>query len=365
MPANLTPQYHEAERRYKEARTSAEKQKALRGMLAIIPKHKGTEKIVADLRRKLSKLQEEIEAERRHKSGGPSPGHVKSEGAGQVVLLGAANAGKSSLLGALTHAHPKIAPYPFTTREPQAGMMDFEDTQVQLVDTPAVSAEFMEPWMGELLRHADRTLLVCDLASDSVLDDLEVLVRRLAERQVRLRPPAPPDPEAAPAVAASGADAGHGAPPAFESPAAARDQTDTRLASVETLVAANKADAAGAAERLLLLHEVLHQALGVGEEDVVAVSAQTGAGLETLRRALFASLRVIRVYTKMPGRKPEQERPFVLPRGATVIDLARVIHRDMAESLQFARLWGSSRFDGQTVQRDQELQDGDVVELHV
>lgn len=335
MPANLTPQYFEAERRYKEARTAMEKVEALRGMLAIMPKHKGTEKLQADLRRRLAKHQEEVEVERQHKGGAhASPGFVKREGAGQVALVGAANAGKSSLVAALTHAHPKIAPYPFTTHEPQAGMMAFEDVQVQLVDTPAVSTEYLEAWMPELVRRADRALLVANLGSDALLEELEAVVQPLAGRQVRLQ--AEPVPE-----------------------------EERGTGPVETLVAATQCDAAGAAERLDVLREALAATLpGLPETRLAVVSAATGEGLAGLRQTLFAALRVIRVYTKLPGHKPDHERPFVLPRQATVIDLARAVHRDMAEGLQYARLWGSGRFEGQTVQRDHELQDRDIVELH-
>jgi hypothetical protein len=334
VPANLTPQYFEAERRYKEARTSAEKIKALRGMLAIMPKHKGTEKLQADLRRKLSKLQEEIEAEHHAHRGGAHGGlgHVKREGAGQVVLVGAPNAGKSSLVAALTHAHPKVAPYPFTTHDPLAGMMSFEDVQVQLVDTPAVSVDYFESWMPELVRNSDRVLWVADLGSDALLEDIDAVVRALASHELRLR-------------AAGHADIAPG------------------NGVLETLVAAGKLDAPGAADRLELLRDEVHEVVG-GDVPILAVSAESGEGLETLRRTVYESLRVIRVYTKIPGHKPDHDRPFVLPRGATVLDLARAVHRDIAASLQFARLWGSSRFEGQTVQQDQPLQDGDVVELH-
>ncbi|MFQ5601312.1 MAG: GTPase, partial [Candidatus Krumholzibacteriia bacterium] len=299
MPANLTPQYLEAERRFKEAGTAAEKLKALRHMMAVIPKHKGTEKLRADLRRRLSRIHEEIETERRRKSGGrPSPGHVPREGAGQVVLLGAPNCGKSSLVAALTNARPKIAAYPFTTHEPQSGMMGFEDVHVQLVDTPAVSAEFMEPWLSELVRNADRALLVADLGNDALLEDLETLFRRLGERRVSLVP-------------LGGVTEG--------------GESDC----IETLVAANQSDRPGAAERLELLREMLAELLGAALPGAVlhVVSATAGEGLGELRKALFDALRVVRVYTKTPGHQPDFERPFTLPRGSTVMDLAQIIHK--------------------------------------
>ena len=355
MPANLTPQYLEAERRFKESTTPAEKMKALRHMMAVIPKHKGTEKMRAELRRKLSRLQDDVETERRRKGGGrASPGHVQHEGAGQIALVGAPNAGKSSLLAALTAARPKIAPYPFTTLEPQSGMMDFEDVQVQLVDTPAISGEFMEAWLPEVVRHADRALLVADLGSDALLDELEVVCKRLAERRVFLVPP----------LAANDADEEEeaeetprpGVPPDAEEP----DQD-----RIETLVAANQSDRPGAQDRLELLREVLPGLLGapLPESALHVVSATTAVGLDVLRRALFDSLRIVRVYTKAPGHKPDREKPFVLPRGATIVDLAENIHRDVATTLRGARVWGSALFDGQMVQRDHVLQDGDIVEI--
>ncbi len=352
MPANLTPQYLEAEQRFKQAATTADKIKALRHMMAVIPKHKGTEKIRAELRRKLSRLQDEVETERRKKSGGRGdPGHVPHEGAGQVALLGPPNAGKSSLLAALTAAHPKIAPYPFTTLEPQAGMMQFEDVHVQLVDTPAVSGEFMEPWLPELVRRADRVLLVADLGSDTLLDDVETVWKRLTGARVHLVPLAA-DHDAADADETAG-----------EAPAETGQEESE---SVEMLIVANQSDRDGADDRLALLRDMLAGFLDASavDETLHVVSAASGAGLEALRRAVFASLRVVRVYTKAPGHKPDLARPFVVPRGSNVLDLAEIIHRDIAAHLKSARIWGSGRFDGQTVQRDHVLQDRDIIEIH-
>ena len=349
MPANLTPQYLDAEQRFKAAETLADKLSALRHMMAVIPKHKGTEKLRAELRRKLSRLQDEIEAARSRKGGGrPEPGHVPHEGAGQIALVGAPNSGKSSLLAALTGAHPKIADYPFTTLEPQCGMMDFEDVQIQLVDTPGVSREFVEPWLSELVRRADRVALVVDLGSDTVLEDTEVLFAWLRERRVRLVVP-------------------HG----DAEPDEAREETTMAGASqeyddIEAHVVANRCDLAGAADRLELVREILDTGLGtpLTSDALHVVSATTRAGLDVLPRALFEALRIVRVYTKTPGNKPDHEKPFVLLHGATVLDLAETIHKDIAASLKFARLWGSGRFDGQAVQRDHVLEDRDIVEIH-
>jgi ribosome-interacting GTPase 1 len=329
MPANLTPQYKEAEERFRRAVGHDEKLAALREMLAILPKHKGTEKIHADLRRRLAKLEEEGEHQRRAGARRFDPGHVEREGAGQWILLGPPNAGKSALLKALTHAHPEVAPYPFTTRLPQPGMMPFEDVQVQLVDTPALSDQHSESYLPNMIRSADGVVLVLDLAAGDIESALAA-GRALLDR-ARVSPVGQPS---APEVSSL-----HVVRP--------------------VIVVANKSDLDpdGAFEALA------REVASAGPRFFV-VSAERGTGLEPLRRALFEQLGRIRIYAKEPGKKPDRERPFVLPRGATVHDLARAVHKEIAERLRYARIWGSARFDGQQVDREHALVDRDVVELH-
>jgi ribosome-interacting GTPase 1 len=329
MPANLTPDYKAAEQRFRQATSHEEKLEGLRDMIALLPKHKGTEKLLADLRKKLSKLEEE--REHAAKSGGhrAEPGHVRREGAGQWVLLGPPNAGKSALLKALTHAHPQVADYPFTTRAPLPGMMAFEDVQVQLVDTPAVAPGHTEPYLVNLAHHADGVLLVLDVTAD----DVEPAARALFEllERARIWPAARPLP----------ADA---------SPLLARRPVH---------VLGNKADLDDGT-----FAELAREAVG-RDLPFHAVSAERGDGLTPLREVLFRELHRVRVYSKEPGHPPDRGRPFVLPEGATVHDLARAVHAELAERLKFARLWGShARFDGQQVDRHHVLGDGDVVELH-
>jgi hypothetical protein len=330
MPANLTAQYKTAEERYRRAVTHEEKGDALREMLALLPKHKGTEKLQADLRKRLSKLEDEDAHAARSAHRGPDPGHVKREGAGQWVLVGPPNAGKSSLLAALTHAHPEIAEYPFTTRVPQPGMMPFEDVQVQLVDTPAVAAGHVESWLPNLVHGADGVLLVLDPTADD-LDDAWRALGELLER-ARVWPKARPlPPDASPLVVRR-----------------------------PVVVLANRADEDADGTFAALARET------VGPElPFLAVSAATGAGLDALRPLLFAELHRIRVHTKEPGHPPDLGRPFVLAEGATVEALAALVHQDLAARLKFARIWGRhARFDGQQVDRHHVLADGDVVELH-
>jgi ribosome-interacting GTPase 1 len=331
MPANLTAQYKAAEERYRQATQHDEKLEALREMLALLPKHKGTEKLQGDLRKRIAKLEEEGEHVAKSGHHGPDPGHVKKEGAGQWVLLGPPNAGKSSLLKALTHAHPEIADYPFTTRLPQPGMMEFEDVLVQLVDTPAVAAGHTESWLPNLARNADGLLLVLDVTAD----DVEAAWRGLVELLDRARvwPRTRPVPQ----------------------------DVSPLVRQKPVLVLANKCEEDPDGTFAALARETVGESL-----PFLPVSAARGDGLADLRPLLFRELHRIRVHTKEPGHKADTGKPFVLPEGATVEDLARLVHQDLAARLKFARIWGShARFDGQQVDRHHALADGDVVELHV
>jgi len=329
VPANLTPQYHDAEERFKASRDPAEKLEALREMIALLPKHKGTEKMLADLRKRLSKLEEEAERPAR---GGPGHrveiGHVKREGAGQWVLLGPPNGGKSSLLAALTNAHPEVGDYPFTTRAPLPGMMAFEDAQVQLVDTPPVSVDHTEPYLVNLAHNADGLLLVFDVADDDAAESARLLFELLA--RARVWPRSRPIPRDAPPF----------------------------LLPKPVIVLGNKTEGDDGTFATLA-----REAIGV-DLPFFPVSALTGAGLDALREVLFRELRKIRVYGKEPGHKPDMDRPFVLPTGATIHDFALHVHKEIAERLKFARIWGHAKFDGQQVDRHHVLADKDVVELH-
>lgn len=328
MPANLTPQYKEAEARFRSAGTHDLKLEALREMLALLPKHKGTEKLYADLKKRLAKLEDEGAHTHRGAARHDDPGHVRHEGAGQWALIGPPNAGKSALLAALTHAHPEVAPYPFTTRVALAGMMPFEDVQVQLVDTPAVSPQHTESWMSNLVRHADGIVVVLDSTGDE-LESGVTAVRALFER-ARLWPRGAVLPPDAPAFAVQ------------RPVVAALSKCDL--------------DPDGA------LAELVREALDPSWR-AIRVSAR-GEGLEDFRRLLFGELGRIRVYAKQPGHAPDRIRPFVLPGGATVMDFARLVHQEIAERLKFARVWGHAAFEGQQVERGHALADGDVVELH-
>lgn len=328
MPANLTPQYHKAEAAYRQAETPQEELECLQIMLREIPKHKGTDKLQAELKAKIAK----VKAEAAKPAAGPSGKATKipKQGAGRIILLGSPNCGKSQLLAALTRASPEIAPYPFTTQTPMPGMMLFEDCPFQLIDTPPVTADFMEMSTVGLVRGADLVLLVVDLASDSLIEDTQAVIERFQGGKTRL-----------------GRETG-------------LDEEDVGVSYTMTLVCLNKCDAPDASDRLALLDEFLELPW-----DRIQVSATAGTGLEELRKQVFERLEIVRVYAKHPKEKEaDRSKPFAIRRGQTLVEVAEQVHRDMAASLRSARVWGTAVHDGTTVKPDYQPLDGDVVELH-
>jgi len=328
MPANLTPEYRKAEKEYRAAKTPQEKLVCLEHMLRVMPKHKGTDHLQADLKRRISRLREES-APKGGKSKRAPLFKVEKEGAGQIVLLGPPNTGKSRLVASLTNAPVNVAEYPFSTHVPQPGMTDFEDVQIQLVDTPPITADYMETWMPDTVRRADRALIVADLGDDNILDTLDVVLKRLSGVKIELGRDIPQNPEEI-----------------------------TRTYRPAALLA-NKSDLAGAAGRLEILREFYADRF-----DIWSVSARTGNGLDDIRRNLFDFLDIIRIFTKEPGRKPDLARPYTVPAGSTVIDLAVKVHREFEHTLKSARIWGSGKYDGIHVKRDHVLSDKDILELH-
>lgn len=331
MPANLTPEYEKAELRYRLAATNEERLSALREMLAAIPKHKGTEKMQADLKRRLSQLGKADQ--KFHHDKGPDPFHVPKSGAAQVVIIGPPNVGKSSLLAVTTHAEAKVADYPFTTTVPLPGMWHYQDVQLELVDTPPLLADHVPPGLLGTIRGADAVALMVE-AGSAALDQVEMVLGILKSRGLVLL--------SVPQNRLSSDDP-------FQRPG---------------LILVNKIDTAGV-EAIEILRNLYD--LPQGDQarlEVVGISTLARQGLDDLFARLWHLLARIRVYTKQPGRVPDLHKPFVVPVGATVADLALQIHRDLPERMKFARLWGHSRFEGQQVHKTEVLQDRDVVEIH-
>lgn len=340
VPANLSPEYKAAEATFRATREPGERLQCLREMLRTIPKHKGTEHLQADIKARIKDLGEQLEGGRKGGSHGGPALVIRPEGAAQIALLGPPNSGKSALHARLTGSAAAIAPYPFATRFPQPGMMPHEDIFFQLIDLPALAPEHPVPWIGSTLQTADAALLVVDLGEAASLEQLQAVRSILAGRRVTLT------------GRWSAADAAERQ--------AERSADDVFTVRLPTLLLGNKADlVADPAAELQTLRELADLPL-----PALAVSAETGRGLGELGPWLFASLGVVRVYTKVPGHAADRQRPFTLRRGQTVGDVARLVHRDLVGKLRYARLWGPSGFDGQTVGPEHRVADGDVVELH-
>jgi uncharacterized protein len=330
MPANLTQQYLKAEEEYRRAQSPDEELQCLQVMLRELPKHKGTDKLQAELKQKISKLKKEVEQQSK-KPGAKRAGlRIPRQGAGRVVIIGAPNAGKSQLLTALTRATPEVAPYPFTTREPIPGMMPWQDVMVQLLDTPPITRDVMDSNMQGLIRGAELVLLVADVGTDDGVEQLPEVVERLQDTKTRL------------------------------GRTSYLDEDDVGLSFTRTFLLLNKIDLPGFEERIRLLREFCPL-----DFEEFRISAATGAGLEALREAIYNAMDVVRVYTKSPTQKEaDYERPFTVRRGGTLLEIAELVHKDIARNLKFARVWGAGVHDGTVVKGDYVVQDKDVVELH-
>ena len=341
MPANLTPEYRAAEAAFRKAHDPRERLEHLREMLRVIPKHKGTDHLQADIKRRIKDLSEELEGPQRGGAARHGPVHVlRPEGAAQIMLVGPPNSGKSSLHARLTGSHAHVAPYPFTTQHPEPGMMAHEDVHFELVDLPAISPDHPVTWIAGALQTADACLLIVDLGEPSCVEQVQAVHAVLRSKRVTLT---------------ARWDAWN------NSSATSRDGDDDPFAlRLPALMVANKSDQIANIESEL---EVFRELTGC-IYPALAVSATTGHGLAAIGSWLFLNLGIVRVYTKTPGHPPDKNRPFTLRRGQTVENVARLVHKDVARALRYARVWGKSGFDGQQVGREHPLADGDVIELH-
>ena len=330
MPANLPPEYYKLKHELEAARTDEERLQLLEEMTRITPKHKGTEKVRADLRSRIAKLRK-ADGKKQSKRGHSY--HVPKQGAGQLVLIGTPNVGKSQIIASFTKAKPSVSPTPYTTQEPSVGMLAYENIQFQLVDTPPITQDFVQPWVFDLVRNADLVLLVVSLASDEILDQVEIVKSRLTEAKIQIA--------------------------GIEEPSDEEEGLSANFTKTVLLIA-NQADEEGATDRLEILDEFYSEEL-----QIYPLSAMTGEGLERLQEAVYAQLGISRVYTKSPAKPVDYEDPIVLPNGSRVIEAAMTLHKEFAQDFKSARIWGANWYDGQTVSRDDVVYDGDVLEFHV
>jgi ribosome-interacting GTPase 1 len=347
MPANLTADYRKAEEAFRRAREPRERLDCLREMLRTIPKHKGTDHLQADIKSRIKDLTEEL--------AGPSKGgkragpvhSIRAEGAAQIAMIGPPNSGKSSLHARLTGSKSEIGPYPLTTRLPIPGMLPFEDTHLQLIDLPPVSEDFMEPWIVNALQPADGALLVVDLSDPECVDQIPAVLTRLSEKKIYLLEQWP---GFEPVVKSS----------ANESVSAGDDaEIDPFRIELPTILVANKNDLDPDPEEVKILEELLGLRF-----PAIACSATTGQGCEQFGPLLFRGLKIARIYTKTPGKPFRRDKPYTVRAGQNVLDVARLVHKDFAQGLRYARVWGRDVFDGQQVGPEHVVTDGDIVELH-
>jgi len=325
MPANLPPQYFEAEKSFRLAKSPEGKIAALEEMLAIMPKHKGTDHLRAELRGRIAKLTQLATK----KSGVHRASMtIEKEGAAQVAVIGLPNAGKSQLVAGITNASPTVAEYPFTTQTATPGMMEFENIQIQLIDTPPLASPSIEWWLRHMLIRADALLIVVDL-NDVPLTQMEDITAILEKTRIVIGERKAEEPS-------------------------------TILYQKKALIIGNKLDLDNASENYTSLKNKYE-----GQLPVMAISAKEGTGLEELRREIYQMLDIIRVYTKTPRQKPDFNDPIIIKRGSTLEDAAAEVHKDFAHKLKYARIWGSGKHDGLMVKRDHILEDGDVIELHL
>ena len=326
MPANLPPQYFEAEKKLRTAKTTTDKIMALEEMLAIMPKHKGTDKLRADLRHRIAK---QVEASDKKAATQRASMLIEKEGAAQIVVIGLPNAGKSQLVSSITNASPTVAEYPFTTRAATPGMMEFENIQIQLIDTPPLTGESTEWWLVNTIRRADALLMVVDL-TDAPLAQMEAITAQLERMRIGL------------------------------GEETAEAEPDVVLSQKKALIVGNKIDLDNTSTNYQALLSKYGEQL-----PVVTISAKEGNGLEELKLKIYQMLDIIRVYTKAPGKKPDYTEPIVIKRGSKLEDAAAQVHKDFLAKLKYARLWGSGKHDGIMAKRDHILEDGDVIELHL
>lgn len=329
MPTNVPPQYHEAEARLRQAKTREEKLAIMEEMMAIMPKHKGTDKLRSELNQKIKKIKEGSDKDK--KSGARKAVSVPREGAGQIVLIGPPNGGKSQLICALTKAAPEVAAYPFTTRMPVPGMMPYEDIRIQLVELPAITETALEQFVPDITRNADLAAIVVDLSSPDLLDAVDVVLKQMEKHYIFLvdRVPVP-------------------------------EERKVGAVYLRTVILGNKAELPEASENMPIFEEWL-----AGRFPFMKISAAGEEIKDSLPKKFFELLRIIRVYTKAPGKKLEKQDPLILPIGSTMLDAAEGLHREIAAQLKYARVWGEGMHDGQQIARDHVLQDGWALEFHV
>lgn len=333
MPANLPPDYYKAQRRYSSASEPDEKLDALEEMLALLPKHKGTDKIKADIRKRISDAKDEKKKKKKkqkHRQKTRSVS-IEKEGSGQIFLLGPPNSGKTAILNEFSALDRKTGDYPFTTREPYPGMIQYKNVRIQLCDFPPLSEDYVPDWVNPLLRGCDGFCMVIDPTSDNCLEHLEEILDILEDEKIV---------------------------PSWRTSKLPPVSAGTLVQP--TVLVANKMDKDSAEEQLAVLEDLYSE----DEFDPLHLSLKSGQGKDQLLKDIWKLLGKIRVYSRPGGQDPDYEQPYTIKKDSTVMEFARKVHRDFADRLQYARVWNHPEVhDGQRVPREHKLVDEEEVEL--
>jgi small GTP-binding protein len=304
MPANLPPQFFELQKKLNRTKEVQEKIEILQEMLAICPKHKGTERVQEEIKKKIAKLKKtqpkKLKREEIY--------FVKKEGAGQILVLGFPNSGKTSLINLLCNTNFKVADYPFTTQLPTPGMLKYENVLIQIVDTPPITKDFKPGWLKNLARQADSILVLINLESDpeNQLKEIEEILN------------------------------------------------EWKIEKEKIFFVGNKIDLEKGKENFEKIKNSF---------EIFGISAKEKIGIEELKKKIFESLKIIRVYSKEPKKEVDFENPFILKKGTKLIDLVKEINEEWVGKFKGAKLYEKDLKNFKIVGRERILEDGDVVEI--
>jgi hypothetical protein len=389
MPTNLPPDAIKKWAEVEATRNPKEKLERMQEFLSLVPKHKGTAKLCAQIKKQMATMRKEMEKKQRRVGKGGPKFFIEKEGAAQMALLGLTNVGKSSLLSVLTNVKIEVSSNPYTTREPVPSIMNYEDVQFQIVEAPALMEGSADgrAWGLQTLavaRNADGLLLMVDLSKNPV-QQLSLVLSELEKARILVsKPKGRVDIErrymgAGMRLILTGRLVDCTLKEVEEllrsyriTDAVVKISGEVTLDVVEdaifesttyrpAVVIANKIDVKGAEVNLERLERYVDKRI-----PVIAVSCEKRFGLDKLGETLFKTLGIMRVYTKEPSARSFSKKPFTLKKGATLHDLAKSIHSDFERNFAFAKVWSKRlAFSPQKVGLGFVLEDGDVVEIHV
>ena len=373
MPTNVTPEYAAAERRYQQAKSIQEKIAALEEMLRTVPKHKGTENLRQELKSRLAKLKRELERRKKQQKAAASTETIKKESPALIVAIGFPNSGKSTVINQLTGAKLQVAEYPFTTSTPAVATLNIKGAKLQLVELPGfiLNAQESNTQLFAISRIADLALLITDPFSP-----LEELIKAFDTANIKLNQEKP------------------------DIKIKKNMLGGIDIIGFENIINAKKEQVIAAAREFYTnavieikskcTIELFKSALDPSTKFLPAIIILTRTDLATQEQidafrerfqhfeiipstekekiitAIWKKLKLIKIYTKEPGKKPKLDEPICLKKGSTVKDAAEQIHKDFIKKFRFARIWGrAAKFPGAKVGLSHKLQDEDIIEFHV